>query len=191
MLRPLAKIARSGAPSFLVICEGPAPPGCHSEAVESLAKPRTPNEGSVHSGGDVARGNCIDPSAHKRRGPQDDSVDGGEGAGVRRLKAPPSRQEREKGRAPAFCAEGKLGPASYGGAFWFCSPIRCRSIYQTAGASAPLLIPFWVENSGRDDKPWAGKAQVSVHRTDANLGHRRNLDRLERSRRTNYQGLQP
>jgi len=26
-------------------------PGCHPEAVESWAKPRTPNEGSLHSGG--------------------------------------------------------------------------------------------------------------------------------------------
>jgi hypothetical protein len=49
---------------------------CHPEAAESLAKPRTPNEGSVHSAGDVARAEeCIDPSVHKERGPQDDSVD--------------------------------------------------------------------------------------------------------------------
>jgi len=48
---------------------------CHPEAAESLAKPRTPNEGSMHSGGSVATAeNCIDPSAHKERGPQDDSV---------------------------------------------------------------------------------------------------------------------
>lgn len=45
---------------------------CHPEAAESLAKPRTPHEGSVHSGGSVARASCIDPSAHKGRGPQDD-----------------------------------------------------------------------------------------------------------------------
>jgi predicted helicase len=53
---------------------------CHPEAAESLAKPRTPNEGSVHSAGSVARASCIDPSAHKERGPQDDSV--GDGVGV-------------------------------------------------------------------------------------------------------------
>jgi hypothetical protein len=37
----------------------------------------------VHSRGSVAGANCIDPSAHKGRGPQDGSVGGGrEGAGV-------------------------------------------------------------------------------------------------------------
>ena len=58
---------------------------CHPEAAESLAKPRTPNEGSVHSGGSVVKANCIDPSAHKERGPQDDSLGGdsvGEGSGI-------------------------------------------------------------------------------------------------------------
>ncbi len=54
---------------------------CHPEAAESLAKPRTPNEESVHSGGSVARASCIDPSAHKERGPQDDSVGKG-GVGI-------------------------------------------------------------------------------------------------------------
>jgi hypothetical protein len=55
---------------------------CHPEAVESLAKPRTPNEGSLHSAGSVARAeDYIDPSAHKGRGPQDDSV-GDESIGV-------------------------------------------------------------------------------------------------------------
>jgi hypothetical protein len=54
---------------------------CHPEAAESLAKPRTPNEGSVHSGGSVARASYIDPSAHKERGPQDDSVGEG-GVGI-------------------------------------------------------------------------------------------------------------
>jgi len=47
---------------------------CHPEAAESLAQPRTPSEGSVHSHGSVAQANCIDPSAHKERGPQDDSA---------------------------------------------------------------------------------------------------------------------
>jgi hypothetical protein len=48
-----------------------------------LAKPRTPNEGSVYSGDGVAGASCIDPSVHKERGSQDDSVDAkGEGAGV-------------------------------------------------------------------------------------------------------------
>ena len=47
---------------------------CHPPAAESLAQPRTPNEGSVHSGGGVAEASCIDPSAHKEPGPQDDSV---------------------------------------------------------------------------------------------------------------------
>jgi hypothetical protein len=79
--RPLQKSQGAGHPVFGYLRRSGAP-GCHSEAVESLAKPRTPNEGSVHSGGDVARANCIDPEARKRRGPQDDSVDGGEGAGV-------------------------------------------------------------------------------------------------------------
>ena len=46
----------------------------HPEAAESLAQPRTPSEGSVHSHGSVAQANCIDPSAHKERGPQDDSA---------------------------------------------------------------------------------------------------------------------
>ena len=33
---------------------------CHPEAAESLAKPRTPNEGLVHSGGGVARASRMD-----------------------------------------------------------------------------------------------------------------------------------
>jgi hypothetical protein len=53
---------------------------CHPEAAESLAQPRTPHEGSVHSGGNVERANCIGPSAHKERGPQDDST--GEGRSI-------------------------------------------------------------------------------------------------------------
>jgi predicted helicase len=49
--------------------------GCHPGAAESLAKPRTPNEGSMYSAGSVASvEDCIDPEAHKERGPQDDSV---------------------------------------------------------------------------------------------------------------------
>jgi hypothetical protein len=55
---------------------------CHPEAAESLAQPRTPNEGSVHSGGRVAGASCIDPSAHEERGPQDDSVGGSAGKSV-------------------------------------------------------------------------------------------------------------
>jgi len=39
-----------------------------------------PNEGTVCSGGSGAKDNCIDPSAHKERGPQDDSA--GESAGI-------------------------------------------------------------------------------------------------------------
>jgi hypothetical protein len=47
---------------------------CRPETAESLAQPRTPNEGSVHSRGSVAGASCIDPSAHKEHGPQDDSA---------------------------------------------------------------------------------------------------------------------
>jgi hypothetical protein len=62
-----------------------APGNCHPEAAESLAKPRTPNEGSVHSGDSAAMANCIDPSAHKGRGPQDDRV--GEALAVTPMRA--------------------------------------------------------------------------------------------------------
>ena len=48
---------------------------CHPEAAESSAKPRTPNEGSMHSVGSTTNADkCTDPSAHKGRGPQDDNV---------------------------------------------------------------------------------------------------------------------
>jgi hypothetical protein len=52
---------------------------CHPEAAESLAQPRTPNEGFVHSGGSVAG------ALHRsfgRRGPQDDSVGKGRDIGA-------------------------------------------------------------------------------------------------------------
>jgi hypothetical protein len=46
------------------------PPPVILEAAESLAKPRTPNEGSMHSADTAATpGNCTDPSTHKVRGP--------------------------------------------------------------------------------------------------------------------------
>src|SRR5450631_4605485 len=45
----------------------------HPEAVESLAKRRTPVEGSMHSVSiHRAAGEFIDPSPRKKRGPQDD-----------------------------------------------------------------------------------------------------------------------
>lgn len=44
---------------------------CHPEAAESSAKQTTPNEGSMHSAGTARK--SIDPSARKRRGPQDDN----------------------------------------------------------------------------------------------------------------------
>jgi hypothetical protein len=51
-----------------------------------LAKPRTSNEGSVHSadGGKARTDKSIDPEAHRERGPQDDSVGkrAREGAGI-------------------------------------------------------------------------------------------------------------
>jgi predicted helicase len=53
---------------------------CHPEAAGALAKPRTPKEESLHSGDNVTGASCIDPSAHRERGPQDDSV--GERSGV-------------------------------------------------------------------------------------------------------------
>ncbi len=43
---------------------------CHPDAVESSAKPTTPNEGSMHL---AASDKSIDPSSRKNRAPQDDS----------------------------------------------------------------------------------------------------------------------
>ncbi len=48
---------------------------CHSEAEESAAKRRTPNEGPMHLAGALAATwECIGPSARRKRGPQDDNV---------------------------------------------------------------------------------------------------------------------
>src|SRR5882672_5342998 len=50
---------------------------CHPEAAESHAKRATPNEGPMHSaGGTGAASESIGPSARKKRGPQDDNLDG-------------------------------------------------------------------------------------------------------------------
>ena len=48
---------------------------CHPEAAESSASPRTPNEGPMQlAGTSTAADKSIGPSAHKERGPQDDSA---------------------------------------------------------------------------------------------------------------------
>ena len=54
---------------------------CHPEAAESLAQPRTPNEGFVHSGGSVA-GALHRSFGPQGRGPQDDSVGKGRDIGA-------------------------------------------------------------------------------------------------------------
>ncbi len=52
----------------------PNPIVCHPEAAESLAKPRTPNEGPMQLAGTTnAADESIGPSARKKRGPQDDN----------------------------------------------------------------------------------------------------------------------
>ena len=78
---PRTERARMGHPLPWRCMYGPVQMGFaphrHPEAADSSAKRRTPNEGSVHwAGGTGAAGECIDASARKRRGPQDDSGTG-------------------------------------------------------------------------------------------------------------------
>src|SRR5271165_2994049 len=65
----------NGRVSSCVLAQAsPNPIVCHPEAAESLAKPRTPNEGPMQLAGTTnAADESIGPSARKKRGPQDDN----------------------------------------------------------------------------------------------------------------------